>query len=243
MIDLPQILLGCSPFIGAGQFGVKALQYHRRFYLQPENMVKLFQRSFEFGVKAVQLLADKPIDALIEACDSILHLVKPFVIYSTSLSGSRLRKVLDRLSPLEPEVIVVHAEISDNRDIKNIMERLSIVKEYGSALGLATHVPGVTIPWVEKAGVPVEVILAPLNSLGYAMEPSFESGLEAIQGCSRRIVAMKTLAAGRLPPKEAFEFVYRYVDSVAVGITSEIEMKETYEAATKAYQEKKKGGL
>jgi hypothetical protein len=43
---------------------------YRRFYLQPKNMVKLLQRSFELGEKAVQLLADRPVDALIEACNS-----------------------------------------------------------------------------------------------------------------------------------------------------------------------------
>lgn len=239
--DFPPILLGCSPFIGAGQFGVRAYQYYQRFYLQPENIVKLFQRSFELGVKAVQLLADRPIDALIKACNSTG--VKPYIIYSTDLSGSRLREILDRLSPLEPEVIAVHAEISDNCDIEKVVERLSIVRDYGATLGLTTHRPGVTIPWVEESNVPVEVILAPLNSLGYAMEPDFGISLEAMKRSSHRIVAIKALAAGRLSPKEAFEFVYRYVDSVAVGIASEREMEETYEAAIIAYRKKKRVGL
>ncbi|MFQ6074536.1 MAG: hypothetical protein ACE5Z5_00180 [Candidatus Bathyarchaeia archaeon] len=199
-------------------------------------MVKLFRRSFELGVKAVQLLADRPVDALIKACDSTG--VKPFIIYSTDLWGSKLRKMLDRLSPLDPEVVAVHAEISDILDTGKIMGRLSIVREYGATLGLATHRPGVTIPWVEEANVPVEVILAPLNSLGYAMEPDFEGSLEAIKRCSRRVVAIKPLAAGRLSPEAAFRFVYRYVNSATVGITSETEMMETYKAATTAYQEK-----
>ncbi|MFQ5710551.1 MAG: hypothetical protein ACE5GD_02100 [Candidatus Geothermarchaeales archaeon] len=201
-------------------------------------MIKLYQTSFELGVKAVQLLADKPVDALIKACDRTG--VKPFIIYSTDLSGSRLRRMLDRLSPLEPEVVAVHGEISDTLDIGRIMERLDVAKEYGATLGLATHRPGVTIPWVEEAGVPVEVVLAPLNSLGYAMEPDFEGSLEAIKRCSRRVVAIKPLAAGRLSPKAALKFVYRHVNSAAVGITSKTEMMETYEAATTAYKERSK---
>lgn len=199
-------------------------------------MVKLFKRSFELGVKAVQLLADKPTDALIKACNSTG--VNPFIIFSTNLSGSKLREALDKLSPLKPKVVAVHAEISDNRDIKKIKARLNIVKEYKSAFGLATHIPGVTIPWIEKANVLVDIILAPLNSLGYAMKPSFEGSLEAIHSSSRRIVAMKTLATGQLSPKTAFKFAYKNVESIAVGITSEKEMKETYEAATTAYQER-----
>lgn len=237
MVDvLPPILLGCSPFIGAGQFGMKAFQYYRKFYLQPENMVKLFTRSFDLGVKAVQLLSDKPVDALIKACD--ITGVKPFIIYSTDLSGSGLRRMLDKLSPLNPEVITVHAEISDVRDIGKVMERLRIIREYGATPGLATHVPGVTMSWVEEADVPVEVILAPLNSLGYAMEPDFKRSLDAIKRCSRKVVAIKPLAAGKLSPEVALRFVYKYVNSIAVGITSEEEMKETYETANTAYQKR-----
>ncbi len=233
------MLMGCSPFIGAGQFGLKALQYYRMFYLQPMNMVRLFKKSFDLGVEAVQLLAEKPIEALIEASERAG--VKPYVVYSTHLSGRDLRRTLDRLSLLEPEVVAVHAEVADRRDVDRIIERLETVEEYGAALGLATHRPGATLPWLEREKVPVEVVLTPLNSLGYAMEPGFEESMEAIEGCTRRIVAIKPLAAGRLKPREAFSFVYRYAESVAVGVASEEEMGETYKAALDEYARTRRG--
>jgi len=239
-LDLPRIMLGTSPFIGAGQFGVKAFEYYSRFYLKPVNMVKLFLKSFELGVCAVQLLSDKPIDALMEASGKAE--VKPFVVYSTHLAGDKLRTTLEKLSQLKPEVIALHAEITDRMDVEKIMEHFQVIKDFGSTCGLATHIPGITLPWIEEENVPVEVVLAPLNSLGYAMEPDFNVSMNAIRNCSRKIVAIKPLAAGRLNPSDAFNFIYRYVESIAVGIASEDEMKQTYEAASKAYRERI-GGL
>jgi len=235
MMRLPPLLMGCSPFIGAGQFGARSLLYYRRFYLNPENMVRLFLKSFELGVDAVQLLADRPIDALIEA--SRRSGVKPYVVYSTHLSGRALRGILDRLSPLEPEVVAVHAEVADRGDVDAIAMRLEIIGEYGAHGGVATHRPGLTIPWLERVELPIKVVLTPLNRVGYAMEPSFDESLEAIRRCRFGVIAIKPLAAGRLKPLEAFRFVYRYVGSAAVGVVSEGEMRETYEAARRAYRE------
>lgn len=231
-MKLPPLLLGCSPFIGAGQFGFKSILYYQNFYLNPENMVRLFLRSFELGVEAVQLLADRPIEALIEA--SKRSGVKPYVIYSTHLSGRSLRNILDRLSPLEPEVVAVHAEVADRRDADALLRRLEVMRDYGAIEALSTHRPGSTLPWLKEVDLPVEIVLTPLNRLGYAMEPSFERSLEAIEECRQRIIAIKPLAAGRLRPQEAFGFVYRYADGAAVGVASEEEMEETYEAARRA---------
>jgi len=239
-VKIPRLLMGTSPFIGAGQFGVKAFKYYMTFYMVPENMVKLFVKSFELGVKAVQLLADKPIKALIEA--SKRTNVKPFVVYSTDLADDRLIARIKTLEPLEPEVIAIHAEIADRRKLDTINRNIKILEDHGIVAGLATHQPGVTLKWVEKENVPVEVVLAPLNKIGYAMDPDFNETLEAIKSCSRTVIAIKPLAAGKIKPSEAFEFVYKYVDSAAVGVVSEEEMRETYEAAFKAY-EKIKGSL
>jgi hypothetical protein len=233
-VKVPRLLMGTSPFIGAGQFGVRAFKYYMTFYMQPENMVRLFIKSFEFGVKAVQLLADKTIKALIEA--SKRSNVKPFVVYSTDFTDDRLIARIKTLEPLEPEVVAIHAEIADRRNLDVVSKNVKILEDFGITPGLATHQPGITLKWVENENVPVEVVLAPLNKIGYAMDPDFNESLEAIKSCSRTVIAIKPLAAGKIKPLEAFEFVYKYVDSVAVGVTSEEEMHETYNAAFEAYK-------
>jgi hypothetical protein len=61
------------------------------------------------------------------------------------------------------------------------------------------------------------------------MEPDVESTLKALERTRKEVLAIKPLAAGKLSPERSvFEYVYRYADSIAVGITSEEEMEETY---------------
>ncbi len=61
------------------------------------------------------------------------------------------------------------------------------------------------------------------------MLPQMSSSLKAISNARRRgkkIIAMKTLAAGLLTPCKAFDFIRNKVDGSAVGITSEKELDE-----------------
>ena len=69
--NLPRLMLGTSPFIGAGQFGSKALEYRRLFFEKPENMTRLFVHSAKLGVKAVQLVGYQPLVAALRKAQEI----------------------------------------------------------------------------------------------------------------------------------------------------------------------------
>jgi hypothetical protein len=69
--DLPGLMLGTSPFIGAGQFGSKSLDYRRRFLDNPDNMTRLFVHSAILGVKAVQLVGYQPLVAALMKAQEI----------------------------------------------------------------------------------------------------------------------------------------------------------------------------
>ncbi|RLG32002.1 hypothetical protein DRN97_08425 [Methanosarcinales archaeon] len=87
---------------------------------------------------------------------------------------------------------------------------------------------------MDKAGFDFDVYLAPLNPVGYAMEPDYESTLRALETTNKQVIAIKPLAAGRLKPTESlFKFIYKYAVSITVGIASEAEMEETYSVAKK----------
>ena len=53
-IKVPRVLLGCSPFMGAGQFGMRAYEYYTHFYLKPENIKKVALDCIALGINAVQ---------------------------------------------------------------------------------------------------------------------------------------------------------------------------------------------
>jgi len=225
VIDLPRLLLGTSPFVGAGQFGSKALEYKRLFFDRPDNMTRLFVRSAELGVRAVQLVAYEPLVGALSRAEAA---VGDFFVAATLPEGD-FASNLDLVSPLEPEFVAIHALFCDRLDSR-LGEWIDRIRETGARPAASTHSPGASIPLLENLGF--EAFLAPLNPLGYGMLPDFESTLRALRNTERLVVAIKPLAAGKLyPEKSVFEFIYRYADSIAVGVASEDEMAETYSAA------------
>lgn len=224
-ISLPGLMLGTSPFIGAGQFGPKAREYRRLFFETPDNMTRLFVRSAELGVRAVQLIGYEP---LVQALEKAEEVAGDFFVAVTIPRGDFTAN-LDLVSSIEPEVAAVHAVFCDQLD-PMLGEWIDRIRETGARPAASTHTPALSIPRLDSLGF--EAYLAPVNPIGYGMEPDFTRTLEVVENTRRSVIAIKPLAAGKLAPERAvFEFIYRYADSIAVGVTSEDEMAETFSAA------------
>jgi hypothetical protein len=115
-LEIPKLMLGTSPFIGAGQFGAKAYEYQQRFYHNESNMTKLFIESAQLEVKAVQLIVYEPlVNALKEA---VKELGEDFFIAATIPSGRNFERDLDLVRPLKPEIIALHALSCDALDAR-----------------------------------------------------------------------------------------------------------------------------
>jgi hypothetical protein len=229
--DLPRLMLGTSPFIGANQFGSKSLDYRRRFFDTPDNMTRLFVHSAKLGVRAVQLVGYQP---LVAALSKAQETAGDFFVAVTIPRGD-FASNLDLVSSLEPEYVSVHAQFCDGIDYR-LNEWIDMIKDTGAKPAASTHSPGITIPLLDNLGF--EAYLAPVNPIGYGMEPDLETTLRALEQTKKKVIAIKPLAAGKLSPaKSVFEFIYRYADSIAVGITSENEMVETYSAALSSDKE------
>ncbi len=70
------------------------------------------------------------------------------------------------------------------------------------------------------------------------MDPSPESTLKAVREARSNgiiVYAMKPLAAGRLSPMEAFNYLKDKVDGLVVGVTSSRELKQVIKAAETFY--------
>lgn len=228
---VPRVLIGCSPFIGAGQFGVRAYEYYKRFYLKPENIKRLVQKCIDLGINAVQPIGYRrilePIASAMEETS-----VELFILGSAGVED--IAEEIQLMLDLNAKCIVIHASLVD-RNLSGIKKYLREIKARGILTGIATHNPGIEIPAAEEIEE-VDVILAPLNKLGRYTEPSLSSTLHAIKNSSKRIIAIKPLAAGALKPREAFEFLADKVSGAAVGITSEAEAREVFEAAAEFFK-------
>ena len=227
---IPRLMLGTSPFIGAAQFGRKSHEYRMKFFYNEENMKELFIKSAQLGVKAVQLIAYEPLVRALKRAEE--ETGEDFFIAATI--PMKFERCLSMLEDIQPEIIAIHAMFCDALD-ERIGHWARKIREMGASPAAATHIPGETIPEIDNIGYDFDFYLAPLNPVGYAMLPDFESTLRALENTEKGIIAIKPLAAGKLAPKkEVFDFIFMHADAVSVGITSEEEMKETYSAASRS---------
>ena len=228
----PKILVGTSPFIGAGQFGEKSYSYLKHFYERPQNITKLLIDSIKEGCNAVQVICYPPV---IEAVENAVRDTKTEMFILGSAGVGSIYEEIDALRILGAKCIVCHGSYTD-RDTDGDLEKLSKASP-NLTIGIATHMPGITI---EKAAMmdKVQVILAPVNKSGNFMRPSAERTMRAIKlarGRGKKIIAMKPLAAGTLAPEKAFAFLKDKVDGVAVGVASKGEISETLKAGRKYF--------
>lgn len=237
-VEVPKVMVGSSPFIGAGQFGWRAMIYAEKFLGNPENMVKIYVRALKLGITGFNVLSvEKVVDALLEAQRRTK--VKPFVFATCGMWGfARFWKEYEVVRKAAPTLVALHAsmvdrEASSRTSISKLSSIVSQLKALGHVVGVATHIPGNTIAALEQASLDVDFYFAPINKLGEFMEPDPRMTFEVLKKATKPIIAKKCLAAGKLKLKEALDFVLKEFKASAavVGVASEEEVEELAEYA------------
>jgi hypothetical protein len=228
--ELPAVSVGTSPFIGAGQFGSRAFTYRRLFYDNPDNIVDLMVYAAELGVPCVQLLAvDHILDAFREA-----RRQSGVDLASTLTIGFGDRDwELRQAAKVNPQVVFLHAMITDRLDLKRIDNWLKDIRDIGLIPGCVTHKPARVLPVLSHSGLNVQAYMVPFNRDGVFMDCKPDDLLETLDSLQQPIIAKKTLAAGKLSPDMGLPFVARYpqLDGLAVGVASREEMNESFSIA------------
>ena len=236
---LPRTLLGTSPFIGAAQFGHRARLYQLDLYQKPGNMAKIIKRSYELGIRGIQLL---PYPNVIEALQMAQKDGCNLEIIGTILPDQE-EKDINLFAGLDASAMLLHAVITDRENWNFIAEKLESIADSGAIPGLVTHTPfRTTRKLLESPIIKLfQLYMIPVNRLGYLMDcdthgPTQRSELRnLIQQLDKKIIAKKLLAAGIMTPDNAFDYLKTldYVDMVAVGIASEDEAQNTFEILAK----------
>ena len=236
---IPKTLLGTSPFIGAAQFGHRARLYQLDLYQKPENMARIIKKSYQLGVRGIQLL---PYPNLIKALKMSQKDGCYMEIIGTILPEQE-EKDINLLAGLEARAMLLHAETTDRADWNFIAEKLESITDSGAISGLVTHKPFSTTRKLLKSSIKklFQLYMIPINRLGYLMDcdthgPDERSELRRlIQKLNKKIIAKKLLAAGVMTPEDAFNYLKTldYVDMIAVGIASEDEAQDTFKTLKK----------
>jgi hypothetical protein len=236
---IPRILLGTSPFIAATHFGHRARLYQLDLYNQPENILKIIKKAYDLGIHGIQLIPYPPVvDAVKWAIDegctlNIVGTVRP----------DKEKEDIKLLSELGANAMLLHAVITDGCNWDDISHYLKIIKMENSVPGLVTHTPFITTRKLLNSPILdlFDVYMVPLNKIGYLMDKDVFMDKERaelrdlIKSLDKTVIANKTLAAGVLNPKDAFDYLKTvdFVDLMTVGIASETEAVETFSLLTK----------
>ncbi len=233
-VKIPRILLGTSPFIGAGQFGGRAYLYHLKFYMNPMNIVKIASKAVELGVTGVQALPHRPILQALKAVEGERG-VKLTVV--GTIGPDDPIEDIKSFKGLNTVAMVLHGALTDGRSERQISKLLDEIRAANSLAGVATHHPFSTLSWLLRTELDVDLIMLPFNKLGAFMDAKPERVAELVKGVKKPVLGKKALAAGRIPPDEALSFVAKSgcIDAVALGIASEHEAEETFKAAACAF--------
>jgi len=136
--------------------------------------------------------------------------------------------------------MLLHGEITDKRDLREISELLNKVHAANCLAGLVTHKPLSTLNWLLKNDLDIDLLMLSFNKLGMFMDANPKKVAEAIRRLNKPVIGKKVLAAGYLAPKDALTYVAQFgcIDVVALGVASEKEAEETLTAAAMAFSGK-----
>ena len=225
---IPLVSVGTSPFLGAAQFGKNARIYRKKFMNDANAMLEILKAAYNVGARGIELI---PMGKIPEAANIMKDSFDDFIITGSTAPGPN--PMIDELLELDAKIIFAHGMVSDKRDDK-LLSMLDDIEARGSIPGVAAHNPVSTLNFVFENAPHVNTFLIPFNANGLFMGE--QKQLEALVDSRKNlaIMGMKTVAAGKISPKAAYEYISEHnIRCVTIGMVTVKEAQESTEWALK----------
>ncbi|MFW9937366.1 MAG: hypothetical protein ACFFD5_06930 [Candidatus Thorarchaeota archaeon] len=229
--NIPLVTTGTSPFMGASQFGKNARIYRKKFLNNKDAVLEILEACYKAGGRGIELV---PGGALNEAAKIMKETYDDFIITGSTFPGPDPK--IDELVDLEAKIIFVHGMVSDKRDDK-LIKLIEDVSSRDVIPGVAAHNPISTLEFTFENLPDVKTFLIPFNSKGIFMGD--KGKLEKIVNDKKdyNFIGMKTLAAGKITPQEAYNYIAKHnICAVAIGMVTAEEAETSTKTALKALQ-------
>jgi len=230
-IDIPLVSTGVSPFAGAGQFGKMAPIYRKKFLFKVDAMLEIMKASYEAGARGTGVI---PFGKIGKASKIMKETYSDYVITGSTFPGPN--PGIEELIELGAKIIYVHGSISDSKN-ERLSKLLDEISSRGVIPGIATHNPISTIQFAIENNINVKSFLIPFNVKGMMMGD--QRKLEELVKNSNQFsfMGMKTLAAGKIEPQKAYDYISNHnIHAVVIGMVEVEEAKIATEIALKALQ-------
>lgn len=223
--ELPIMLCGSSSFIGEGYFGFRAFDHRIRFYNHPDSMADIFIHFARMGCKGAHVICYENILKAVK----MAYDFEPFPIAVSLITTAPVTSQLKALSKLDTALVFVHPSLTDSMDEKALKTATGEIRAAGMIPGLATYLPGTSIPRLDAMDVDFQAYLTPVNREGKYMAPTKEKTLEAIKNTKKKVFSARPLASGKASLAEGFKFVIEHCDAFCPGFTSKEQIDEAYQ--------------
>lgn len=228
--DIPLVTTGTSPFLGAGQFGIKAYEWRKRFVNNPKAILEILEAAYEAGARGIEAV---PAGKIMEAAKIMVETHNDYVITASTAPGRHKQSIYE-LNEAGARLIFLHGMLSDSKT-NRMAKLLDLISSQGVIPGIATHNPVPTIRFCIENSLNVKVFLIPFNSKG-AMMVNSKALVEIVdQTKDYSFIGMKTLGAGKINPKTAYEYIANHnICAVSIGMVEKYEAIESTKLALKA---------
>ena len=227
-VKLPRVLVGTSPFIGAGQFGSRAFLYQAMFFNKPSAVAEVISAAVELGVVGVQAL---PYPFIIKAIERVEAKTGVELVVVATLGPEDPLGDMALFDGLDTRAFLTHGALTDGPRWPGLEELMDRARSSGALAGYVTHRPMRLLQRLGSGELPrPDIVMLPFNAIGYMMDAPAGAIVEELKRLGLKAVGKKVLAAGRLKPGEAFRFILEYepIISLAVGVASAEEARETF---------------
>lgn len=218
--------VGTSPFLGASQFGKNARVYRRKFLNNAEAVLEILEASYEVGGRGIELiLAGK----ITEAAKIMVETHSDFVITGSTFPGPD--PLIKELGELGAKIVFAHGMVADKKDEK-LEKLIDEIESMGIIPGIAAHNPVSTLEYAFENLPSVKAFLIPFNTRGYLMGNQKELEKIVDSHKNHHFIGMKTLAAGKLNPNKAYEYISKHnICCTTIGMVNAKEARESTEVA------------
>ena len=223
--------VGTSPFLGASQFGKNARVYRRKFLNNAKAVLEILEASYEVGGRGIELI---PAGKVSEAAKIMVETHNDFVITGSTFPGAD--PLINELSDLGAKIVFAHGMVADKKD-KKLEILIDDIKSRGIIPGIAAHNPVSTLEYTFENIPSVKTFLIPFNARGYLMGNQKELEKLVDSHKNHYFIGMKTLAAGKLDPNKAYDYVSKHnICCATIGVISIEEARESTEIALNCLQ-------
>jgi len=225
-------MTGTSPFIGAGQFGKNAAIYRKKFLFNTNAMLEVLEESYSFGGRGIELI---PLGKISKAAKIMKETHNDYIITGSTFPGPD--PLIKELINLDATIIFVHGMISDRKNY-NLFKVLDEIAACGVIPGIAAHNPISTLKFAFE-NTEAKTFLIPFNANGMLMGNQKELEDLIDNNHDNYFVGMKTLAAGKLNPQKAFDYVVQHnICCTTIGMVSVEEAKTSTKIALNAFEKR-----